>query len=289
MNTKIITALVIAFALVGLTGAASAASYTGTINYDYSDFLDTQRPDMLDVNSGACFYTVIDHFDENYGLNASVKPAIEPLLGGEVPVGGEVFNRMNVIPGMASEGALTQMASQSGSATVTIRTKNTDVIPEFEAEITTAQSLFYVGSFDSMTMKTMDKGVAGAYGLLSNGLDFNASGVSDDCGNILLNHSSTGYGYTYTTGGSKLTGGTFSVATVDGVRAELEGVPVGQARTEVYGSAAGVSTFVGTVPVRHLPDAAGEKGDMHTEISVTKDLLIEAGFQADNLPTCPGC
>ena len=297
MNTKIITALVIAFALVGLTGAASAdnpgASYTGTITYDYSDSMDLVEPTLLDINSGAAFITVIDHFDTSYGVDFpydySNSGTMDELIenpndgcfgceaapGAPVLVGGLVYNNMAAIPGGLSEGVTHQKAAQSGSATITIRSKDSeDNRPEVEADITSAQSLWYSGSFDSYAFQTKDLGVVGAIGLLSNGLDFGPRGfdniyydgyfeeevdLPDDCGTLLLVSKSTGDGYTWTEdadvcdweetefGGAKLMGGTFSVATFEGMTVDLEGVPAGDAIIRVYGGAVGVSTFEGAV------------------------------------------
>jgi hypothetical protein len=63
--------------------------------------------------------------------------------------------------------------------------------------------------------------------------------------------------------------------------ADLEGVPRGQAATTVEGGAAGASTFVGTVPV-----TAPGSGSMGTEMTVSNDLLIDAGW-GFVLPICP--
>jgi hypothetical protein len=190
MNTKIITALVIAFALVGLTGAASAqgSTYSANVNYDFSQILDTEEPANVDVDSGACFGAVVD-FDTNYGFH-------DP--GDPVTVGGAVSNTMFTMPGTYSTGVEHQMASQSGSAGITFRSPDSeDGLPELEAEITSGQSMWYSGSFDDYYFLSGDSGVIGAYGLHANGLDFEDPGPDDDCGNIGLISESLGEGWTY--------------------------------------------------------------------------------------------
>ena len=281
MNTKIITALVIAFALVGLTGAASAAggSYTGTINYDFSDIMDLGEPTDVHLNSGAGFHTVIQHFDTNYGCELLDNDAVGegpciPSPGGDVHVAGGVCNSMKAFPrfGMRTPGVTHQIATQGGSASVTIRSKDSlDGLPEVEAGITSGQSLWYGGSFDDYDIYTDDVGVAGAYGLLSNGLP--------DCGNIMLVSDSFGEGHTWTKGGSKLIEGTFSVATFEGMTADIEGVSKGDAIINVYGGAAGASTFVGAVD-----DGEG----IETRIAVTDVLTVKTGWGAKfDIPGCP--
>ena len=273
MNTKIITALVIAFALVGLTGAASAAGgiYTGTIDYDFSDYMDLGEPTLLDLNSGAGFHTVIHHFDTNYGLASDGTP----LPGGQVDVFGGVCNSMDADPiyELTTPGVTHQIAAQSGSASVTVRSKDSeDGLPEVEAGIMSGQSLWYSGSFDGYSMITDDVGVAGAYGLLSNGLP-------DDCGNIMLVSDSKGDGYTWTRGDSKLIGGTFSVAAFEGMTADIEGVPGDAAIINVYGGAAGVSTFEGAVD-----DGQG----IGTRIIAEDRLTVLTGMDAKfDIPGCP--
>jgi len=279
MNTKIITALVIAFALVGLTGAASAqgSTYNADLNYDFSQIMDTEEPANVDIHSGACFDAVVD-FDTNYGF---------PDPGDEYPVivGGVVNNTMMTAPGLFSTGVEHQMASQSGSAGITFRSPDSeDDLPELEAEITSGQSMWYSGSFDEYYFLSGDSGVIGAYGLHANGLDFEDPGPDDDCGNIGLISTSWGEGYTYGDfdAGSKLMEGTFSVSEFERMTVDLEGVPRGQAATTVEGGAAGASTFVGTVPVTDPGYAY-----MGTEIMVGNELLIDAGWSYDLLPVCP--
>ena len=278
MNTKIITALVIAFALVGLTGAASAqgSTYNADLNYDFSQILDTEEPADVDIHSAACFHGDM-YFDTNYGFG-------DP--GDPVTVGGVVNNTMITRPGLFSTGVEHQMASQSGSAGITIRSPDSeDDLPELEAEITSAQSMWYSGSFDEYHFSSSDTGVIGAYGLHANGLDFENPGPGDDCGNIGLISTSSGTGWTYGdnfTLGSKLMEGTFSVSEFERMTVHIEGVPRGQAATRVEGGAAGASTFVGTVPVTHPGDSAG----MGTSMSVSNDLLINAGWDFV-LPICP--
>ncbi|MCW3129532.1 MAG: hypothetical protein N2V75_05485 [Methanophagales archaeon] len=263
MNTKIIVALVIATALVGLTGAASAASYTGYSDYSHTDILDTETPTNLDVNSGTCFHTVIGHFDDSYGY---------PAQGDPVPVGAGVFNTMYATPvGMGVEH---QIATQAGTAGITIRSLDSeDCLPELEAEVTSEQSLWYSGSFTEYSFLTEDKGFAGAYGLKSNGLDFGDPGVDDDCGNIFLMSRSAGEGYTMADDGAKITGGTFSVASFQGMTAELEGVPAGDAIINVYGGAMGASTFTGAVD-----DWEGIATSIYAEEELTVDTGWSAGF-----------
>jgi hypothetical protein len=279
MNTKIITALVIAFALVGLTGAASAQGsyYTGNVNYDFTQILDTEEPTAIDVDSGACFDVVIDHFDTNYGFPNPDAPVI---------VGGGVGNTMYAMPGLYSTGVEHQMAAQSGSAGVTIRSPNVgDGLPELEAEITSAQSMWYSGSFDEYMFMVSDVGTAGAYGLHANGLDFGDPGPLDDCGNCGLISTSWGIGSTYGDfeTGAKLMEGTFSVSEFERMTVDLEGVPRGEAAITVEGGAAGASTFVGTVPVTEVAGSGG----MSTTISVGNNLLVGAGWDYDLLPVCP--
>ncbi len=282
MNTKIITALVIGMTLVGLTGAASAATYYGDVDYTHTDILDTETPSNLDVDSGACFKTVIGHFDNSYGF---------PTQGDPVIVGGGVFNTMYATPvGMGVEH---QLATQSGTAAITIRSLDSeDDLPEVEADVRSEQTLWYSGSFTEYGFLTEDKGMAGAYGLLSNGLDFDEPGVMDDCGNILLKSQSAGDGYTYIIekvelpnyldktyekipgGGAKITGGTFSVGTHQGMTVDLEGVSAGDAIINVYGGAMGMSTFEGAVD-----DWEG----IATTITALEELTVDTGWAADNL------
>ena len=281
MNTKIFVALVIGIALVGLTGAASAATYYGDVAYSHTDILDTESPTAIDVDSGAFFETIIDHFDNSYGY-----PGIP---GNPVDVGAGVGNRMTAIPtGMGVEH---QLATQGGSAAITIRSLDSeDDLPEVEADVRSEQSLWYSGSFTEYMILTSDRGGAGAYGLLSNGLDFDDPGVSDDCGNIFLTSESTGYGLTNTivrdpdtleiteAAGAKITGGTFSVATHEGMTAILEGVSAGDAIINVYGGAMGVSTFEGAVD-----DWEG----ISTTITAAEDLTVDTGWDADYLACWP--
>ena len=300
MNTKIFVALVIGIALVGLTGAASAATYYGDVAYSHTDILDTESPTAIDVDSGAFFETIIDHFDNSYGFNVSnvglggepTPPPPPPLdngtadPGGPVDVGAGVHNTMYTIPvGMGVEH---QLATQGGSAAITIRSLDSeDDLPEVEADVRSEQSLWYSGSFTEYMILTSDRGGAGAYGLLSNGLDFDDPGVMDDCGNIFLTSQSMGDGYTYimeaadttvTGGGAKITGGTFSVATHEGMTAILEGVSAGDAIINVYGGAMGVSTFEGAVD-----DWEG----ISTTITAAEDLTVDTGWDADYLACWP--
>ncbi len=279
MNTKILVSLVIAFALVGLTGAASApgSSYAGGISYDSFQIIDTEEPTDIDVNSGACFDAQFV-LDTNYGF---------PDGGDPVIVGGAVGNTMFAMPGLFSTGVEHQIATQSGSTAIIIRSPDSeDDMPEVEAEIASAQSLWYSGSFDEYSFLTSDCGVVGAYGLHANGLDFGEPGPGDDCGNIGLYSESWGDGWTYGDfdAGSKLMEGTFMVSTFEGMTVDLEGVPRGQAATTVWGGALGESTFIGTVPV-----TAPGSGSMGTSMSVGNDLLIDAGWGFDALPICQPC
>ena len=280
MNTKILVALVIATALVGLTGAASAqgSTYYGYSDYSHTDILDTETPTALDVRSGTCFYTDIDHFDGSYGFS-----------GDDVLVGGEVHNSMFATPtGMGVEH---QLATQAGTVEITIRSLDSeDDLPEMEAKVTSDQTLWYSGSFTEYSFLTDDKGFAGAYGLLSNGLDFGAEGVADDCGNIFLMSESDADGLTKaimgtdpkfgTVSGAKIDGGTFSVATFQGMTADLEGVPPGEADIHVYGGAAGASTFTGTV---------GDWASISTDIWAMETVSVETGWSASFPTDCPGC
>ena len=280
MNTKIIVALVIGIALVGLTGAASAqgSSYTGYSDYSHTDILDTETPTAIDVDSGTCFHTVIGHFDNSYGF---------PAEGSPVPVGAGVLNTMDATPvGMGVEH---QIATQSGSAAITIRSLDSeDCLPELEADITSTQSLWYSGSFTEYGFLTSDKGFAGAYGLLSNGLDFGDLGVGDDCGNIFLMSQSAADGYTEaimgtdpkfgTVSGAKIDGGSFKVATFEGMTVDLEGVPPGEANINVYGGALGASTFTGTV---------GDWASISTDIYASETLSVDTGWSAGFPTYCP--
>ncbi len=290
MNTKILVALVIGMTLVGLTGAASAASYYGDVDYSHTDILDTEFPSNLDPVSGACFETIIGHFDNSYGYDGAADP------GGNVDVGAGVFNKMWATPiGMGVEH---QLATQSGSAAITIRSLDSeDDLPEVEADVRSEQTLWYSGSFTEYSFLTEDKGMAGAYGLLSNGLDFDEPGVMDDCGNIFLKSQSAGDGYTYIIekvelpndlgktyekipgGGAKITGGTFSVGTHQGMTVDLESVSAGDAIIKVYGGAMGMSTFEGAVD-----DWEG----IATTITALEELTVDTGWAADNLedPFC---
>lgn len=284
MNTKIIVALVIGIALVGLTGAASAtgSNYTGYSDYSHTDILNTETPTAIDVDSGTCFHTVIDHFDNSYGFTGS-------NTGDDVLVGAGVHNTMHAVPeGMGVEH---QIATQAGTAAITIRSLDSeDDLPEVEAGVTSQQSLWYSGSFTEYYFSTSDKGFAGAYGLLSNGLDFGSPGVGDDCGNIFLMSESAGEGFTYTilgtdpkTGtvsGGKIDGGTFSVASFEGMTVDLEGVPPGEADINVYGGAIGASTFTGTV---------GDWAAIHTDIWASETVSVDTGWSAGFPTECEGC
>nr|QNO54491.1 hypothetical protein ILIMKHIM_00020 [Methanosarcinales archaeon ANME-1 ERB7] len=283
MNTKILVALVIAFAVVGLTGAASAqdgpgSSYTGYISYDSFQIIDTEEPTALDIDSGACFRLDIDHFDTNYGVNDNYKDDEDFIAepGGVVPVGAGVYNMMSASPEwFYSEGVEHQVATQGGSATITINTKDSeDSEPEMAAEITSDQSLWYSGSFSGYFINVEDKGMAGAYGLLSDGLDFDDPGVADDCGNLILKSDSSGQGATLGWGGAKITEGTFAFSAYEGVVAELEGVPLGEANFDVYGGAASSSSFEGTV---------GDWGSISTGTTSAEIVFVETGWYADNL------
>ena len=273
MNTKIITALVIATALVGLTGAASAASYTGAIDYDLIQIIDTEQPTALELNSGACFTTIIEKFDGNYGVSDPNMNLLVAEPGGIVPVGAGVYNTMYASPEYwYSEGVEHQIATQGGSAAITINTKDSeDAKPEVAAEISSDQSLWYSGSFSGYIISVEDKGMAGAYGLQSDGLDFGEPGVDGDCGNIFLKSTSTGYGETLTWDGAKLTEGTFSHSAYEGMTAELEGVPLGEANIDVYGGAAAASTFAGTV---------GDGGGISTWVEAEEVATVETGWDA---------
>lgn len=256
MNTKkILVGLVIGIALIGLTGAASAqgSSYTGYSEYIHTDILDTEEPADLDVFSATCFNTVIDHFDTNYGFTTPGDP---------VMVGAGVHNSMFATPiGMGVEH---QIATQGGSAAITISSlDSTDGTPELEAEITSGQSLWYSGSFTDYYFATRDTGWAGAYGLLSYGL-------SEENGDIILFSQSAGEGLTYAVDGT-IDGGTFAVANSEGMTAELEGVAPGEADINVYGSAAGVSTFSGAI---------NDGGSIYTDIWASETVSVATGWDA---------
>ena len=255
MNTKIIVALVIGIALVGLTGAASATGsyYAGYSNYSHTDILDTEIPTYIDVFSGTCFHTVIDHFDESYGFTAPGDPVI---------VGAGVHNSMFATP--VGIGVEHQIANQGGSAAIIIRSLDSeDYMPELEAEITSEQSLWYSGSFTDYGFLTSDRGFAGAYGLLSYGL-------GEDNGDIILISESEGEGLTYAEGGI-IDGGTFSVANFEGMIVDLEGVAPGEANINVYGGAAGASTFSGEV---------NDWGSIYTDIFASETVSVETGWDA---------
>ena len=255
MNTKIIVALVIGIALVGLTGAASAqgSSYTGYSDYSHTDILDTETPTYIDVFSGTCFQTVIGHFDDSYGFTTPGAPVI---------VGAGVQNSMFATP--IGTGVAHQIATQGGSAAITISSlDSTDGTPELEAEITSGQSLWYSGSFTDYYFGTSDRGFAGAYGLLSYGLD-------EDNGDIIMFSESAGEGFTWTEGGI-IDEGTFAVANFEGMTAELEGVAPGAADINVYGGAAGASTFTGAV---------NDWGSIHTDIWASETVSVETGWDA---------
>ena len=282
MNTKILVALVIATALVGLTGAASAASYTGAIDYDLIQIIDTEEPTALDLNSGAGFLTIIEKLDTSYGVSDIDKDLLVAEPGGIVPVGAGVYNTMSATPEYwYSEGVEHQIATQGGSAAITINTKDSeDDKPEMAAEISSAQSLWYSGSFSGYYIEVADYGMAGAYGLLSDGLDFDDEGIYDDCGNIFLKSDSYGFGMTQAwgdgpgMGGAKLTEGTFSFSTFEGMTAELEGVPLGEANFDIYGGAAAASTFEGT---------AGDWEGISTWVEIGEYAEVETGWDADNI------
>jgi hypothetical protein len=279
MNTKILVALVIGFALVGLTGAASAqgSSYTGGISYDSYQIIDTEEPTAIDMNSSACFRIDIDHFDTNYGVNGNYKgEAIGAEPGGVVPVGAGVGNVMYATPDwLYSEGVEHQVVTQGGSAVITINTKDSeDARPEMAAEISSDSSLWYSGSFSGYDIWVEDKGMAGAYGLLSDGLDFGEFGIDDDCGNVILKSDSDGYGTTWAWNGAKLTEGTFSFNAYEGMVGELEGVPLGEANFDVYGGTAVSSTFEGT---------AGDWAGISTYVEAWERAKVETGGNADNL------
>ena len=265
MNTKIIVALVIGIALVGLTGAASAqgSSYTGYSDYSHTDILDTETPTAIDVDSGTCFHTVIDHFDNSYGFPAANDP---------VYVGAGVHNTMYATP--AGMGVEHQIATQDGSAAITIRSLDSeDCLPEVEAKITSDQSLWYSGSFTNYSFLASDRGFAGAYGLQSNGLDFEGN----DCGNIFLMSNSLADGYTEALA-AKIDGGSFLVSTYEGMTVDLEGVPPGEADIYVEGGALGASTFTGTV---------SDWGSISTDIWAGETVSVETGWDAGFPTYCP--
>ena len=265
MNTKIIVALVIGIALVGLTGAASAqgSSYTGYSEYSHSDILNTETPTAIDVDSGTCFHTVIDHFDNSYGFTTP---------GDAVLVGAGVHNAMYATPiGMGVEH---QIATQSGSAGITIRSLDSrDDLPEVEAMVTSDQSLWYSGSFTEYSFLTSDRGFAGAFGLQSNGLDFEGA----DCGNIFLMSDSFADGYTVADA-AKIDGGSFTVSTFEGMTVDLEGVPPGEADIYVEGGALGASTFTGTV---------SDWGSISTDIWAGETVSVNTGWGAGFPTVCP--
>ena len=260
MNTKIIVALVIGIALIGLTGAASAQGsfYMGYSDYSHFDILDTETPTTIDVDSGTCFNTVIDHFDNSYG-------AFWP--GAPVIVGAGVNNTMFATP--IGTGVEHQIATQGGSAAITISSLDSgDGTPELEAEITSGQSLWYSGSFTDYGFLTSDSGFAGAYGLLSYGL-------GEDNGDIIMFSESAGEGFTYAEGGT-IDEGTFSVANFEGMIVDLEGVAPGAANINVYGGAAGASSFSGSV---------NDWGSIHTDIWASETVSVETGWNAWFPPT----
>ncbi|MGB3459268.1 MAG: hypothetical protein WBB08_08240 [Halobacteriota archaeon] len=261
MNTKkILVGLVIGIALIGLTGAASAqgSSYTGYSDYSHIDILDTETPTTIDVDSATCFNTVIGHFDNSYG-------AFWP--GAPVVVGAGVQNSMFATP--IGTGVEHQIATQGGSAAITIRSLDSENgTPELEAEITSQQSLWYSGSFTDYYFGTSDIGFAGAYGLLSYGL-------GEGNGDIIMFSESEGEGFTYTEGGI-IDRGTFSVANYGGMIVDLEGVAPGEADINVYGGAAGASSFSGAV---------NDWGSIHTDIWTSETVSVDTGWPVTFPPT----
>jgi hypothetical protein len=73
-------------------------------------------------------------------------------------------------------------------------------------------------------------------------------------------------------GGAKLIEGTFSFSSYEGMTAELEGVPLGEANFDIYGGAAAASTFAGT---------AGDWEGISTVVEAGEYAGVETGWDAD--------
>ena len=153
MNTKILVALVIGIALVGLTGAASACeTTTSDLYYDFVHRVEGQGIGIIDglddINSCAGF-TIEGPCDGGLSENAMIKNTLVGVKATfDDPRGDGGIYDATVI--------------QSGSASITKRPLDSeDVLDELEVFVLKTQDLMVSGQFTSIGAKFEDKASVG--------------------------------------------------------------------------------------------------------------------------------
>jgi len=255
MNTKILVALVIATALVGLTGAASAAEQIDSIYYEYTQIFGGEEINPVRVNSGAAFEVIDEHFDSTTAASGWPDTQKCAIVG----------NYMNTNPGMEHGGAYHHKITQSGSADLILRTMNDeDEFPELELDLAKAQNIWYSGQFDSYGVEMKQIGIVGEnYGAFGVGANDPA------CGNCHLVETATGNGSTTATGTASITEGTFAMASAQGVDVYLANE---NTVMDITGGVGIGSTFDGNIDF--------DTGHITTAVSATETSLISSGAGA---------
>ena len=267
MNTKIIVALVIGIALVGLTGAASAAEQIDSIYYEYIQTFGGEEINPVKVASGAAFEVIDEHFDST---------TVKKIGEGNYPDTQKcamVGNYMNTNPGMEHGGAYHHKITQSGSADLILRTMDDeDEFPELELDLVKAQSIWYSGQFDSYGVEMEQVGIVGT--------NYGAFGVGDNdpaCGNCHLYETATGSGLTTATGTASITEGTFAMASAQGVDVYLANE---NTVMDITGGVGIGSTFDGNIDF--------DTGSITTWVTASETSSISSGAGAcPNIPNWP--